>query len=347
MDLPCQVHIPELSVTNENLFHTVDPTIIAGAPQGNSFTYAFWIRLNSRQDGQWVSLIHCGNTNATEDVRAPGLYLLPNSNELHFRCDFIDGARISKNKGIMFTKELLPLNRLVHIAMVFDYADGVSTMRLYLNGEENSGSESYGSYKYSQRGTVISRNNLPLFMGRDGSHGWAKFDINHFRMYGFGLSADQVRELYAAEAEEGGIEPSRLELRQGTPDQTVTGPLDLPNEGTVNIPIVAAHVDAGNIPIVAARVDAGNVAAGPQRLDPEAEVSATSVRQSQVRSSDSLLTWAGNAPQRGPWRGGRGLDAGGRGRRTAGGRGREADDDSADGHTTTSAGSTNTSASGW
>ena len=90
---------------------------LIGTPKDTSktFSYSLWFYANgdTYKRGAWKNIFNHGDK-ATSS-RSPGMWIIPNGNKFHIRCDSSDG----KNKGIDATKFTFALDKWYYLTIVF------------------------------------------------------------------------------------------------------------------------------------------------------------------------------------------------------------------------------------
>jgi hypothetical protein len=158
------------------------PILEVGA--GNrDFSVSFWIRPSDTGGGAWRSVIYKGHEpNWPNDVnRTFAIWLRPESNKIWFR---ISDSKSKDGGGI--SNAALDVGKWSHVA----YVKAGRFLRLFINGRLDS--------KVSLSVPVIS-NNDPLRVGNGfpapSSGGGFTGGLDELRLYGFALSAEDVRQL--------------------------------------------------------------------------------------------------------------------------------------------------------
>ena len=145
------------------------------------YSYSMWITLYSRETG-WCSLIHRGYA---EFDRCPGLWLLPDSNNIHLRV-----SSFTQKIGIYRSGQSLEIGKAVHVAIV---VDGINhSIRLYIDNELDTEKVLPRDKKND---TFLPRRG-PLYLGRVLWHTSSRFSLSRFSIFNSALDAARVNELF-------------------------------------------------------------------------------------------------------------------------------------------------------
>ena len=132
---------------------------LIGMPKGTStsFSYSLWFRANgnSYKKGEWKNIFNRGDK--LTNSRHPGMWISPNKNNFHIRCDASDGT----NKGIEATKFTFGFNKWYYLTIVFNY----KTLQFFVDGKLSE------TYTFTGMPIITSSNNnfyLNLNGGFDG-----------------------------------------------------------------------------------------------------------------------------------------------------------------------------------
>ncbi len=162
-----------LNLSHEQSLEIPNSQEFQNLTNGN-FTVAFWIKLNSPQNGAWRTVLQKGNA---ELERCPGLYLHPTSENFHFR---ISTTSPDKQEG-GDSATPLKVGQWAHVAYVRERG----TLRLYLDGVKTE----------AALNNAVVANTGSLIIGKSPWYPGPDCDMEDFRIYSKALNDTEVNAL--------------------------------------------------------------------------------------------------------------------------------------------------------
>lgn len=138
------------------------------------YTVAFWIKLNSPQNGAWRAILQKGNADLE---RCPAMYLHPDSNIVHFR---ISTNCAEKQEG-GDSASPLKIGQWAHVAYVRERG----TLRIYLDGVKTE----------AALNNEVASNSGALIIGKSPWYAGADCDLEDFRIYAKAFNDTEVTAL--------------------------------------------------------------------------------------------------------------------------------------------------------